>query len=138
MQVANQMLLTEVQEAFRAENQELFEASRAENQEPLANVRESSRAENQKRLTEIKETYRIENQLLLVESRRDSEQRMERIQAAVLSKIEKELEATSGMLLEIHDSVSRRITGGRERVSHLEKTVDTKVDNLEKAVEGNS
>ena len=94
MQVANQMLLTEVQEAFRAENQELFEASRAENQEPLANVRESSRAENQKRLTEIKETYRIENQLLLAESRRDSEQRMERIQAAVLSKIEKELEET--------------------------------------------
>ena len=134
MQVANQMLLTEVQEASRTENQKLIEASRAENQK----MKEASRAENQKLLTDVRKTSRAENPKLLIESRRDSEQRMERMQTGVLSKIEKELEATSGMLLEIHDSVSRRITGGRERVSHLEKTVDTKVDNLEKAVEGNS
>ena len=54
---------------------------------------------------------------------------------------------TSEKMQEIHVSVSRRITGVEERVSHLEetfdakgsclkKTVDKKVDNLEKAVDG--
>ena len=61
-------------------NQNLFKASRAENQKLLSDVQEASRAKNQK---------------LLAESRIDSEQRMERTQAAVLSRIGKELEATS-------------------------------------------
>ena len=61
---------------------------------------------------------------------------MERMQAAVLSKIGKELEITLGKLQEIHESVSKRITCVEERVSHLEKAADRKVDNLEKAVDG--
>ena len=44
-----------------------------------------------------------------------------------MSKIGKELEATSGKLQEIHESVNKRISGVEER------TVDAKVDNLEKA-----
>ena len=60
---------------------------------------------------------RTENKNHLPESRRDSEQKMERMQAAVLSKIEKELKAISGKLQEIHDSVSKRIIGVEERVS---------------------
>ena len=71
---------------------------------------------NKKLFTEVKKGSRAENW---------------RLQAGVLSKIEKELEATSGKLQEIHKSVSKRITGVKERVSHLEKPVNTKVDNLE-------
>ena len=53
-----------------------------------------------------------------------------------MPKIRKELEATSGKLQGIHESVSMRITGVEERVLHLENTVDPKMDNLEKAVDG--
>ena len=66
MQEANKKLLTEVQEASGTENQKLFEASKTK------------------------------NQTVPSESRRDSEQRMERMQAAILSKIGKEFEETSG------------------------------------------
>ena len=71
-----------------------------------------------------------------IESRRDGEQRMERMQVSVLSKIKKELEATSENLQKIHVSVSRKTTSLVERVSHLETVcfVDTKVNCLEKTV----
>ena len=45
-------VLTEVQEASRAENQKLFEASRAENQKLLVEVQKGSRTKNQKFLAE--------------------------------------------------------------------------------------
>ena len=62
-------------------------------------------------------------------------EKMEDREQKFLSKIERKLEATSEKLPEIHDSFSRRITGTEERVSHLEKIVDTKVNCLENTVD---
>ena len=72
-------------------NKKLFEVSKIDNFKLLVDVQEASKAENQKQ------------------------------QASILSINEKELKATSGKLQEIHESVSKRITGVEERVSHLEK-----------------
>ena len=55
-----------------------------------------------------------------------SRAKKQNLQAAILPKIGKEHEATSGKLPEIHDSASKRITCVEERVSHF---VDTKVVN---------
>ena len=85
-----------------------------------------------KKLLELRITSYLK--LLEPKTRRGSEQKIERMQAAILSKIGKELKATSRKLQEINESVSRRITGVEEGVSHLEKTVDKTVNNLEKAV----
>ena len=52
-----------------------------------------------------------------------------------MPKIQKKLEATSGKLHEIHDSVNRIITGAEKRVSRLEKTIVTKVNRFEKTVD---
>ena len=60
----------------------------------------------------------------------------QKLQGVILSKFEKALEATSGRLQEIYESVNKRITGIEERVSHLEKATDTKVHDLEKTVGG--
>ena len=64
MQVANQMLLTEVQEASRAENQKLFEAPRAESKK----MQEA----NKKLLTEVQEASRSKNQKLFKASRAEN------------------------------------------------------------------
>lgn len=58
----------------------------------------------------------------------------QKLQAAILSKIEKELKTKFGKLQEIHESVSKRITDDQKRVSHLEKVVDMKMHVLEKTV----
>ena len=115
-------LLTDVQEASKAENQKLLfhvrEACRAESQEMqetnkklLTEVQEISRAKNQK----LFEASRTEKQKLLAESPRESEQVIEKMQATVLSKIGKELDATFGKLKEIHESFSKRINGVEKR-----------------------
>ena len=106
----NHKLLADIREASketnRAETRKLFEASRAENQKLLAEVQEASRTDNQKLLAEVQEASRAENQ---------------KLQAAILTKIGKELKATSGKLQEIHESISKRITGVEERGVALRK-----------------
>ena len=49
-----------------------------------------------------------------------------KLQAAILSKMGKELEVTSRKLQQNNEPVSKRIIGVEERVSHLEKTLETK------------
>ena len=73
-----------MQESSRAENQKMQEA----NKKLLADVQKVYRAEK------LFEAARVENQ---------------KLQAAILSKIEKELGATSGKLQEIRESFRQRI-----------------------------
>ena len=58
--------------------------------------------------------------------------KMENRAEEFLSIIGRKLEVTSGKLQKIHESVRRRITGVDERVSHLENSVDIKVNDFEK------
>ena len=116
-------ILADVQEASRAESKKMQE----ENKKLLADVRETSRTESKK--------MQEENKKLLADVLEAARSENLKLQAAILSKIGKELVATSEKLQEIHDSVSKRIAGVEERMTHLEKTVDTKVNNLEKTVD---
>ena len=72
---------------------------------------ESSRAQNQKLFADVQETPRAENQT---------------------TKTAKKLEATTEKLLELHKSVSKRITSVEENLSDLEKTEEGKLVMLEK------
>ena len=68
------------------------------------------------------------NKKLFAEVQEVSRTKHHELQAAIMSKIKKELEATSGKLQEILESVSLRITGG------LKKTVDGKLVMMEEKI----
>ena len=82
----------------------------------LVAMMEKMQVANQKLFTDAQETSRTENQKLLTESQRDREQKLETMQAAVLSKFEKKLEATSGKLQEkIHFCGGKGVTLRKNR-----------------------
>ena len=89
-------------------------------------------------LFEVQEASRAENQKLMAESRKDSEQRIERMQGVImvkmksreqqfLLKLEKKLEATTEKLQEIREPFSKIVTSIEEKVSNFGKTVAGKL-----------
>ena len=97
---------------------------------------------NQKLSADAQEASRAEYQKLLTEFRIDSEQSIETIQAAIMTKIENrkqkflsKIAAITEKLQVMHRWVNKRITSVEEKVSSLEKIDGTKVINLKKSVD---